>query len=139
LASGSPWSPPFRWRLTEVPFDLDYGYWIEDPDFDLEFHVRELALAPPGTDAQLADQVPRIFSRPLDRSRPLWELCLIYGLPRARVAVMTKIHHAVIDGMSGARSSAPCWMSPPRAASHRRRPIGRAPAARVSWRCSRAA
>jgi diacylglycerol O-acyltransferase len=97
-----PLVPPFRWRLTEVPFDLDYGYWIEDPDFDLEFHVRELALAPPGTDAQLADQVARIFSRPLDRSRPLWELYLIYGLPRDRVAVMTKIHHAVVDGMSGA-------------------------------------
>jgi diacylglycerol O-acyltransferase / wax synthase len=97
-----PLVPPFRWRLTEVPFDLDYGYWIEDPDFDLEFHVRELALAPPGTEAQLADQVARIFSRPLDRSRPLWELYLIHGLPRDRVAVLTKIHHAVIDGMSGA-------------------------------------
>jgi WS/DGAT/MGAT family acyltransferase len=97
-----PLVPPFRWRLVEVPFDLDYGYWIEDPDFDLEFHVREIALAPPGTDAQLAEQVARIFSRPLDRARPLWELYLIYGLPRDRVAVMTKIHHAVVDGMSGA-------------------------------------
>jgi WS/DGAT/MGAT family acyltransferase len=97
-----PLVPPFRWRLTEVPFNLDYGYWIDDPDFDLEFHVRELALAPPGTDAQLSEQVARIFSRPLDRSRPLWELYLIHGLPGGRVAVMSKIHHAVIDGMSGA-------------------------------------
>ncbi len=97
-----PLVPPFRWRLNEVPFNLDYGYWIEDPDFDLEFHVRELALAPPGTDAQLAEQVARIFSRPLDRSRPLWELYLVHGLPRGRLAVMSKIHHAVIDGMSGA-------------------------------------
>ncbi len=97
-----PLVPPFRWRLNEVPFNLDYAYWIEDPDFDLEFHVRELALAPPGTDAQLAEQVARIFSRPLDRSRPLWELYLIYGLPRGRLGVMSKIHHAVIDGMSGA-------------------------------------
>ncbi len=97
-----PLVPPFRWKLAEVPFGLDYGYWIEDPDFDLEFHVREIALAPPGTDAQLADQVARIFSRPLDRSRPLWELYLIHGLPRDRVAVMSKIHHAVIDGLSGA-------------------------------------
>jgi diacylglycerol O-acyltransferase / wax synthase len=102
IAERLPLVPPFNWRLIEVPFDLDYGYWIEDPDFDLEFHVRELALAPPGTDAQLADQVARIFSRPLDRSRPLWELYLIHGLPGGRVAVMTKIHHAVIDGMSGA-------------------------------------
>jgi WS/DGAT/MGAT family acyltransferase len=97
-----PLVPPFRWRLNEVPFNLDYGYWIEDPEFDLEFHVREIALAPPGTDAQLAEQVARIFSRALDRSRPLWELYLIHGLPSGRVAVMSKIHHAVIDGMSGA-------------------------------------
>ncbi len=93
--------PPFRWRLAEVPLNLDYGYWIDDPHFDLEFHVREIALAPPGTDEQLADQVARIFSRPLDRARPLWELYLIHGLPEGRVAVMTKIHHAVIDGLSG--------------------------------------
>jgi diacylglycerol O-acyltransferase len=102
IAQRLPLVPPFRWRLAEVPLGLDYGYWIDDPDFDLEFHVREIALAPPGTDAQLADQVARIFSRPLDRSRPLWELYLIHGLPRDHIAVMTKIHHAVIDGMSGA-------------------------------------
>src|SRR5947209_8530127 len=94
--------PPFRWRLATVPFNLDYGYWIDDRDFDLEFHVREIALAPPGTDAQLAEQVARIYARPLDRSRPLWEIYLIHGLPNDRVAVMSKIHHAVIDGMSGA-------------------------------------
>jgi diacylglycerol O-acyltransferase / wax synthase len=94
--------PPFRWRLAQVPFDLDYDYWIEDPDFDLDFHVRELALPPNGTDRQLGEQVARIFARPLDRSRPLWELYLIHGLPEGRVAVMTKIHHAVIDGLSGA-------------------------------------
>ncbi len=97
-----PLVPPFRWRLVEVPLNLDYGYWIDDPHFDLEFHVRELALAPPGTDQQLSEQVGRIFSRPLDRSRPLWECYLVHGLPKGRVAVMTKIHHAVIDGMSGA-------------------------------------
>ncbi|WP_249011031.1 wax ester/triacylglycerol synthase family O-acyltransferase [Conexibacter sp. DBS9H8] len=94
--------PPLRWRLAEVPFDLDYDYWIDDPDFDIDFHVRELGLAPPGTEAQLSEQVARIFARPLDRARPLWELYLIHGLPDGRVAVMTKIHHAMIDGMSGA-------------------------------------
>lgn len=94
--------PPFRWRLAEVPLHLDYDYWVDDPDFDLEFHVREIALAPPGTDQQLSDQVARIFGRPLDRSRPLWEIYLIHGLPAGRVAVLSKIHHAVIDGMSGA-------------------------------------
>jgi WS/DGAT/MGAT family acyltransferase len=94
--------PPLRWRLVEVPFDADYPYWVDDTDFDLDFHVRELALAPPGDDAQLADQVARLHSRPLDRARPLWELYVISGLESGHTAVYTKIHHAVIDGVSGA-------------------------------------
>lgn len=102
IAERLPLIPPFRWRLAEVPFDLDYDYWIDDADFDLDFHVRELGLPPGGDDRKLGDQVARIFARPLDRSRPLWELYLIHGLPEGRVGVMTKIHHAVIDGMSGA-------------------------------------
>jgi len=97
-----PQLPPFRWRLAEVPFGLDYPYWIDDPDFDLDYHVRELALPKPGSDAQLAAQVARIHSRPLDRARPLWELYAIEGLESGHTAVLTKIHHAVIDGMSGA-------------------------------------
>jgi diacylglycerol O-acyltransferase len=101
IAERLPLVPPFRWRLAEVPFDLDYDYWIDDADFDLDFHVRELALPPGGGDEALGEQVARIFARPLDRSRPLWELYLIHGLPEGRVAVMTKIHHAVVDGMSG--------------------------------------
>jgi WS/DGAT/MGAT family acyltransferase len=101
IAERLPLVPPFRWTLATVPLNLDYGYWVDDPDFDLEFHVREIALAPPGTDAQLAEQVARIYARPLDRARPLWELYLIHGLPNDRVAVMSKIHHALIDGISG--------------------------------------
>lgn len=97
-----PLLPPLRWRLAEVPLGLDYPYWVDDVDFDLQFHVREIALAPPGTDEQLAEQVARITSRPLDRSRPLWELYVIHGLKAGHVAMLTKIHHAVIDGMSGA-------------------------------------
>ncbi len=97
-----PLLPPLRWRLREVPFGLDYPYWIDDEDFDLNFHVRELGLAAPGTDAQLADQVARIVSRPLDRAHPLWELYLISGLQSGHVALLTKIHHAVVDGISGA-------------------------------------
>jgi WS/DGAT/MGAT family acyltransferase len=102
IAERLPLLPPFRWRLKQVPFGLDYPYWIDDPDFDLEYHVREIALAPPPTDAKLADQVARIFSRPLDRARPLWEVYLIHGLADDNVAMLTKIHHSVIDGMSGA-------------------------------------
>jgi hypothetical protein len=65
--------PPLCWRLVEVPLGLDYPRWLDDPDFDLEFHLRELYLPPPGNLAQLAEQVSRIVSRPLDRARPLWE------------------------------------------------------------------
>ena len=97
-----PLLPPFRWRLAEVPLGLDYPYWVDDQDFDLDFHVRELALPSPGSDKQLAEQVARIFSRPLDRARPLWELYIIHGLESGHVAALTKIHHALIDGMSGA-------------------------------------
>src|SRR3954471_19493469 len=75
-----PLLPPLRWRLAEVPLGLDYPYWVDDADFDLEYHVRELGLPAPGTDAQLAEQVARITARPLDRARPLWELYLIHGL-----------------------------------------------------------
>ena len=97
-----PLLPPLRWRLQEVPLGLDYPYWVDDIDFDLDFHVRELALPAPGSDEQLAEQVARIVSRPLDRSKPLWELYIISGLPSGHIAMLTKIHHAVIDGMSGA-------------------------------------
>src|SRR4051794_38980089 len=97
-----PLLPPFKWKLVEVPLGLDYPYWIDDPDFDLDFHVRELALPAPGSDAQLSEQVARIFSRPLDRARPLWELYVIHGLESGYTAVLTKIHHALIDGLSGA-------------------------------------
>ena len=93
--------PPFRWRLVEVPFGIDLPYWVEDPDFDLDFHIRESAVPPPGDDRQLAETVARIFARPLDRSRPLWELYLIHGLPEGRVAMLTKLHHAMVDGVSG--------------------------------------
>jgi diacylglycerol O-acyltransferase / wax synthase len=94
--------PPFRWKLVEVPFGLDHPYWIEDADFDLDFHIRETAVPPPGNDKQLADVVSRIVARPLDRGRPLWELYVIQGLSGGRVATLTKIHHAVVDGVSGA-------------------------------------
>ncbi len=93
--------PPLRWRLVEVPLGLDLPYWAEDPDFDLDFHVRETALPPPGDDRQLAETVARVFGRPLDRRHPLWELYVIHGLTEGRVALLTKIHHSVVDGISG--------------------------------------
>src|SRR4051794_23746610 len=93
---------PFRWRLAEVPLGIDHPYWVEDPDFDIEYHVRELALPKPGDDRQLAEQVARLHARQLDRAHPLWELYVIQGLKGGRVGVFTKIHHAAVDGVSGA-------------------------------------
>src|SRR5436309_14810666 len=94
--------PPLRWRLVWVPFGRDHPYWMEDPYFDLDFHVRESAVPPPGDDRQLAETVSRIVARPLDRRHPLWELYVIHGIEHGRVAMLTKIHHAAVDGVSGA-------------------------------------
>jgi diacylglycerol O-acyltransferase / wax synthase len=102
LAGRLPLVPVLRRKLLNVPFGLDQPYWIDDPDFDIEYHVREIALPRPGSEAQLTEQVSRLHARPLDRSRPLWEIYLITGLARKRAAVYTKIHHAAIDGASGA-------------------------------------
>ncbi len=101
VASRLPLVPPFRRRLVEVPLGLDMPYWIDDPDFDIEFHVRALALPAPGNDQQLREQAARLHARPLDRARPLWELYLISGLSGGRIAIYTKVHHAAIDGVSG--------------------------------------
>lgn len=100
-------SSVFRRKLVEVPFSLDQPYWIEDPDFDLEFHVRHIALPKPGDWRQLSILISRLHARPLDRSRPLWEAYVIEGLdniegtPPGSFAILLKIHHAAIDGASG--------------------------------------
>ncbi len=105
--------PALRRRVVEVPLGLDQPYWVEDPDFDLEFHVRELALPRPGSVAQLSAQVARIHARPLDRSRPLWELYLIHGLDGRRLALYGKLHHAMIDGVAGQEVTAALLDSSP--------------------------
>jgi diacylglycerol O-acyltransferase / wax synthase len=94
--------PVLRRKLLEVPLGLDQPYWVDDRDFDLEYHVREVSLPRPGTEAQLTEQLCRLHSRPLDRRRPLWEMYLVSGLEGDRTALYTKIHHAAIDGVSGA-------------------------------------
>lgn len=100
-------SKTMRQRLVRVPFDLDYPYWIEDPDFDLEYHVRHVALPRPGDWRQLCIQAARIHARPLDLDRPPWEFTVVEGLdnvrdyPKGCFAFVTKVHHAAIDGMSG--------------------------------------
>ena len=94
-------APPFRRLLVEVPFGLHHPLWIEDPDFDLDFHIRSTALPSPGTREQLSTLVGRLSAIPLDRTRPLWEVWVIEGLDDGNVAVLSKVHHAAIDGASG--------------------------------------
>jgi WS/DGAT/MGAT family acyltransferase len=99
--------PQFRRRLVSLPFSLDRPYWIEDAPLDVEFHVRHIALPYPGDWRQLCIQVARLHSRPLDRSKPLWEAYVIEGLhhvdgvPSGAFALYTKMHHAIVDGESG--------------------------------------
>lgn len=95
-------APPWRRRLVEIPFGLHHPLWIEDPDFDLDFHLRRAALPAPGGMEELATFAAEFHSRPLDRSRPLWELYVVEGLEGGRMAVVGKTHHAAIDGVSGA-------------------------------------
>jgi diacylglycerol O-acyltransferase len=94
---------PYRRRLVEVPLDLDRPFWIEDPDFDIDFHFRHIAVPPPGDDHQVSELVSRIHARALDRAKPLWEIYVIEGLADGRIGLYTKIHHCTIDGVSGAQ------------------------------------
>ena len=100
-------SPVFRQKLCNVPFGLDEPYWIEDENFDLEYHVRHIALPKPGDWRQFCIQTSRIHARPLDLNRPLWEMYVIEGLdslldlPKDSFALLTKLHHAAIDAGRG--------------------------------------
>ncbi len=93
--------PLLRQKLRTVPLGLDQPHWVDDDSFDVEYHVREISLPTPGSDAQLAEQISRIHARPLDRSKPLWEVYLVSGLSDGREAMYMKIHHAAIGGVSG--------------------------------------
>lgn len=93
--------PRYRQRVVEVPFGLGHPVWIEDPDFDLTYHLRRAALPAPGGMPELLEYVARVHARPLDRRRPLWEVYVIEGLEGGRMAMYSKVHHAMIDGISG--------------------------------------
>jgi len=93
--------PRYRKCLAFTPIEAVPG-WVDDQRFELDFHVRRAALPHPGSDAALKDLVARIFSQPLDHQRPLWELWTIEGLEGGRFALMMKVHHSMVDGVSGA-------------------------------------
>jgi diacylglycerol O-acyltransferase / wax synthase len=95
-----PQIPRYRQKVREVSHGLARPVWIDDRDFDITYHVRRSALPSPGSDAQLHDLVARLGSRPLDRSRPLWEMYLVEGLAKNRIAIYTKSHQALVNGMT---------------------------------------
>ncbi|WP_427453312.1 WS/DGAT/MGAT family O-acyltransferase [Litorimonas sp. WD9-15] len=100
-------SDTMRQKMVKVPFGIDYPYWVQDSAFDIEYHIRHIALPKPGDWRQLCIQAARIFARPLDLSRPPWEFTVVEGLdnidgvPKGSYAIITKVHHAAIDGVSG--------------------------------------
>ena len=96
-----PLVPRYRQRLASVPLGQGRPKWVDDPHFNLRYHVRSTALASPGSERQLKDMAGRVFSQQLDRDKPLWEVWLVEGLDDDRFAVLSKTHHALVDGISG--------------------------------------
>ena len=96
-----PLVPRYRHKARQLPLDLGRPVWVDDPDFDLRYHVRRTALPAPGGDEQLTALMERVMTQRLDRERPLWECWLIEGLEGGRWAVLTKVHHCMVDGLSG--------------------------------------
>jgi len=93
--------PRYRQKLAHVPYGQGRPVWVDDPHFNLRYHVRHSALPEPGSDEQLRNLAGRLFALPLDRTKPLWEINLVEGLEGGRFALISKTHHALVDGVSG--------------------------------------
>ena len=106
IASRIHLAPRFRQKAMSIPWNVALPVWVDDPHFDLDFHVRRAGLPSPGGRRELTDYAQRILSRPLDRTKPLWELYVIEGLEGGHVAALLKVHHAIFDGVSGMQLAA---------------------------------
>ena len=93
--------PRYRRVVRHVPLELGRPVWVDDPHFNIEYHLRHTALPSPGGEAELRKLVGRVMSQPLDRSKPLWEIWVVEGLEDGHWAVLAKTHHAMVDGVSG--------------------------------------
>src|SRR5216684_4019779 len=93
--------PRYRQRVQFVPFKQGRPVWIDESQFDVEYHVRHTALPAPGGEEELKKLAGRLFSQALDRDKPLWEMWLVEGLGASRFAIVSKTHHAMLDGVSG--------------------------------------
>jgi diacylglycerol O-acyltransferase len=102
IADRLPLVPRYRQKLRAVPFRLGRPVWVDDPDFDLAYHVRRTALPRPGKHQELANLMARVMSNRLDRDHPLWEYWVVEGLAKGRWALISKVHHCMIDGVGGA-------------------------------------
>ena len=111
-------APPFRQRLVDVPLQLHFPLWIEDPDFDLDRHIRRVGVPAPGGPRELAELAAQLNAVQLDRSRPLWEMWYIEGLEGGRVATLTKVHHAAMDGASGSEITVALFDLSPEVVQH---------------------
>ena len=96
-----PLVPRYRQVVQFVPFDLGRPVWVDDPHFNLEYHVRHTALPPPGGEQELRKLVGRVMAQQLDRTKPLWEIWMVEGLEDGHWAMLSKTHHAMVDGVSG--------------------------------------
>src|SRR5207247_2783915 len=101
IAERLPQVPRYRQKVRFVPLALGRPTWIDDPHFNLDYHVRRTALPAPGGDRQLAELMARVMSQRLDRDHPLWEYWVIEGLAEGRWALISKVHHCMVDGVSG--------------------------------------
>src|SRR3954468_19866161 len=93
--------PRYRQKLSIPPFEMGRPFWVDDPSFNLDYHLRHTALPSPGSEEQLRQLAGRIFAQRLDRSKPLWETWLVQGLEGDRFALISKTHHSLVDGISG--------------------------------------
>jgi WS/DGAT/MGAT family acyltransferase len=114
--------PRYRQKLADVPLGQGRPVWVDDPHFNVRYHLRHSALPPPGSDEQLKNLAGRLFALPLDRTKPLWEINLVEGLRDGRFALISKTHHALVDGVSGVDVTSVLFDVTPEPAPVERRP-----------------